>query len=163
MKKVIVLIIIVISVFPLYGESKIERKDFRNTVSLNFDSGTIFTSISLERKLFFSEKIEISGQIGIGTIPYIWGLSFPHKLLINIISNKYISLELGAGGNFWSEDIYLSTYSYYIYPVFGFRVMSDYPFVFRINFSPYINIYGEDFFSGYNLPPLVGVSLGYLF
>ena len=135
----------------------------KNAVSLNLDSGSIFTYLSLERRIITANKFGIIGQIGIGSIPFIGGFSFPHKIIITLPAQKHVSLEIGAGGNYWMKDIDASLDSYYLYPIFGFRIDSAYNMLFRITFSPYINMYGEDFFSGYDFPPAVAVSTGYLF
>jgi len=163
MRKVISLIVIVfIFVFSLYCEST-NQVPLENAISLNFDSSAVFTYLSLERKFYTTNKVVLSGQIGIGSIPFIGGYSFPHKIIITLPAQKHVSLEIGVGGNYWMKDFTFSSDSYYIYPLFGFRIDSDYHMLFRITFSPYVNIYGDNFFAGYSFPPSVGASVGYVF
>ena len=128
---------------------------------------TYFTvRIKPEQLSFFAgicSKVVLSGQIGIGSIPFIGGYSFPHKIIITLPAQKHVSLEIGVGGNYWMENFSFSSDSYYIYPLFGFRIDSDYHMLFRITFSPYVNIYGDNFFAGYSFPPSIGASVGYVF
>lgn len=162
MRKVFILIIFVFGL-PLWSETDSTEINFKNAISLNFDSGSVFTYLSIERCFISSGQVGIIGQLGLGSIPFVGGYSFPHKLIVSIPSNRYVSLELGAGGNYWMKDFDISVDSYYLYPLLGVRIDSDYNLLVRVTFSPYIRIYGEDFFEGYSFPPLMSLSAGYLF
>ncbi|MCK5137059.1 MAG: hypothetical protein KAR19_14835 [Bacteroidales bacterium] len=142
----------------------LERK---NSVDLTIGGTGLFLSVNYSRILAVKSNYFINTSVGIGTVPFIGGISLPHQVTFNL-GKKSSFLELGIGGNFWSGKSNSSGYtetinSYHISPIIGWRKNFKNNLVFRAYANPLIYLSGEHFLENLSVTPFLGVSLGYAF
>lgn len=139
----------------------------KNIVDLTIGGTGLFVSANYSRIISVKSNYFIDASVGIGSVPYIGGISLPHQLTFNF--GKQSSFwELGVGGTYWSGKSNASAYtetinSYQISPIIGWRKNFKNNLIFRVYANPLIRISGENYIEDYSIVPYLGVSLGYTF
>ena len=167
-KKIVILLSIS---FLIVNYAVSAERGYKNLFSINADAGGFFTHVSYERDFFSTKNYYISGRIGVGTIPFLWGVEIPHRIVFNYYISENILYGIGMGGVFWFDPNNTSSFSYYLNPVVDIRINSDYAkmykskvkIMYEMSFSPSIFIYGNNFFDGYTFPPCLSFGIGYYF
>ena len=199
MKKILILIIFIFQLICCSGQkpdtvdlrriSKEHRKIPNNSIFFELGGQAMLVSIDYERIIFHGSDFYMSGRTGIGCVPgTISTLSLP--LLFNgmyQVSNGFL-FELGLGFNltytfypdYYSSDGFLSGNTFHksgrffdplITGVVGFRVQGKKGFLFRLGFTPFIeltkNIENRTIYKQVGTKnsflPWVGMSFGYCF
>ncbi len=139
----------------------------KNTVSVDLGGNGLFLSLSYGRVLIQKERCFIAGLLGVGSVPFIGGITIPHQVTFNLGKRRSF-LEMGLGGTWWTGKSNASGYTetisfYHISPILGYRFQSGGGFLFRAYLNPLINLSGPPFIEDYRVIPYLGISLGYAF
>jgi hypothetical protein len=142
----------------------IQRK---NSIDFSLGGTGLFAAANYNRIFSVKSNYFINASLGIGTVPFIGGLTFPHQVTLNL-GKKSSFLELGIGGTYWhgksNESGFTETVtSYQLSPVIGWRRQFDNHLIFRTYVNPLFRISGEYFLEGYPVVPYLGISIGYGF
>jgi len=150
-----------------------KRDDLRNTLTkknvmdVTLGGTGLFISANYSRLFILKSNLFLNASTGIGSVPFIGGISVPIQLTCNLGTGKNF-FEFGLGGSIWSGKSNASGYkesidSYNISPIIGWRRNLHYGFVFRSYVNPLIRVSGEYFLEDYSIIPYLGVNLGYSF
>jgi len=144
---------------------KIEKR--KNSIGLLIGGTGLFASFNYGRIILVKPNYFINLSVGIGSVPFAGGITFPHQVTFNL-GKKSSFFELGIGGSYWSgktnESGYTETFkSYQLTPVIGWRKHFNSNLIFRIYANLLFRVSGEYFIENYPVIPFVGLSLGYGF
>ena len=139
----------------------------KNVVDLTMGGTGFFISANYNRIIVIKNNYFINTSIGIGTIPFVGGLTFPHQVTLNY-GKKSNFLEIGVGGTYWSGKSNSSGYSdnissYNISPIIGFRKNFKNSLIFRAYLNPIVHVSGGYYIEDYSVIPYLGISIGYSF
>ncbi len=143
---------------------KLERK---NSIDLTIGGNGLFASVDYNRTLFIKSNYFVSASVGLGTVPFVGGITIPHQVTFNL-GKKNSFIELGIGGSYWSGESNASGYtetlsSYQLSPIIGWRKHFNNNLIFRLYVNPLFHVFGEYYIENYSVLPYLGVSLGYCF
>ena len=127
----------------------------------------LFASANYGRILSVKPNYFLEASIGIGTVPFVGGLVFPHKIIANFGKNKNF-IEVGIGGSFWSGKSNSSGFqdsisSYLLSPIVGWRHNFANNLIFKAYGNLLIHIADEYYYENEKILPYCGVGLGYSF
>jgi hypothetical protein len=139
----------------------------KNNIDLTIGGTGLFASVNYNRILLVKSNYFINASVGIGTVPFIGGITLPHQVTFNL-GKKSSFLELGIGGSYWNSKSNASGYtetvnSYQLSPIIGWRKHFNNNLIFRAYANPLIHISGEYYIENYSIIPYLGISLGYSF
>lgn len=162
MKKIFIVAAIIVSISNAFSNDTTAMK--KNAISLEIGGNGLFLSANYQRHFPITEKCFLSGEVGIGSVPFVGGLSIPHQITINF-GQKNSFFETGVGGSYWTGKTNASGYterefSYMVSPIIGYRLQTPKGFLFRGYLSPLISVVGEPFIGNSAVTPMGGISFG---
>jgi len=165
MKRIIFLMVFISNV--ALGQISNEIQPESNSIDLTIGGLGLGVSLNYSAVFFSSKKYFTVASVGLGTMPALGGVSFPHKFTFNYGTNgNYV--EFGLGGSYWIGSSNSSGYtekidSYNLSPIIGWRKHFRKGIVTRVFASPLIHVFGEYFYEDKAIVPYLGVSVGYGF
>lgn len=138
-----------------------------NAVDVTIGGTGLAISVNYNKIILVKPNYFVNASVGIGSVPFVGGLTIPHQLTFNFGENSSF-FEVGLGGTYWSGESNSSGYtetinSYQLSPIIGYRKYLNNNLVFRAYANPLIHISGEYFVEGSSLVPYFGISIGYTF
>jgi len=155
----------------VYGQesnSLAESLERKNNIDITLGGMGLFTSINYNRIVSVKSNYFINTSVGIGIVPGVGGISYPHQLKFNLGSQNSF-FELGVGGTYVDFESERTTgtkekvTSYQLSPIIGWRKHFSNHLVFRPYASPLFHVSGEFYVEDYTVIPYGGIGLGYRF
>ncbi len=174
MKKLRIIIIVGLCLLlSVVAYGRMNNGSFRKVVerknNIDFSTGGtgLFASFNYSRIVLVKSNYFINVSVGIGSVPFVGGTTFPHQVTFNL-GRKNSFLELGIGGTYWSGKTNSSGYteafnSYQLTPIIGWRKHFNNNLIFRIYANALFHISGEYYIENYSVIPYLGIGLGYGF
>ena len=135
----------------------------RNNIDVTLFGQGWGISANYSRILIVQPKYFLNTSIGIGSLPFLGGTTFPHQLTLNFGKSKSF-LEVGIGGTYWrGTDMGEKASSYNLSPVLGWRKHFGNNITFRLYSNPFLNLSGNKLYGESIISPYGGISLGFSF
>ena len=108
--KIITLISLYILLSSIVYSQDTRKIEKNNNIDLTVGGNGLFVSLNYSRILLIETKYFINVSVGVGTVPFIGGITMPHQITINI-GRKNNFLEFGIGASYWSGKSNASAYT----------------------------------------------------
>jgi hypothetical protein len=176
MRKAVILFIIFIFAIPAIGQVSDTTQNSKplkplrtlqgNSLYLEIGGNAMGVSINYERVFVQSKRFYLTGRVGLGVGAYVRMSSHDFLAIPLLLNFQYqlsnvVVLEFGAG----STLSFVTSHQYFnplITGVIGMRVQSKNGFLFKVGFTPLVNLDNTFQMWGFEtFLPWAGISIGY--